>query len=219
MFGKYLAASVALVLGTTAAMTAQANYYAQQPMQQPMMQQPMMVQQPVMMAPAPAPVVAPTIVVNNTNTQQQVSQQASQQAYRQPMTVDQMLQRCGIGGMLTGNTSPALASLTNITTWSGTLASLSGSSSPDTCASPQYRAAAFIKESITELEVDLAMGAGTHLQALNSVVSCQTVTQNLRNEYAEYAQTSAYTVSTQATKVQKMFEIVDANLSSSACSA
>ena len=215
MLGKYFTASAALALGTTVAMTAQANYYAQ----------PMIQAAPVVVA-QPAPVVvaqpAPVVVAQPTTT---IIQQAApapapvQQNYRQPLTVDQMLQRCGIGGVLVGNTSPGLASLTNITTWSGTLASLSGSSSPELCVSPQYRAAAFIKESISELEIDLAVGTGSHLQALNSVMSCQAASQNLRNEYAEYAQSAAYTISTQEAKVQKLFDIVDANLSSSACSA
>ena len=206
MLGKFLTASAALVLGTTAAMTAQANYYAQPMVQQPMMAQPA-VAQPMVMA-------QPTVVA-----QPMVMAQPTVVADSAKRSVDQMMTQCGIGGMLVGKTSPAMASLTNITTWSGTSASLTGSLAPDTCHTPQYRAAFFIKESINDLEVDLAVGTGKHLQALNSVIGCQAVSESLRNEYAEYVHSAEYTMSTQEIKAQKLFDIVDAKLSSSVCSA
>lgn len=241
MLGKFLKASAAVVLGSATAMTAQANYYAQPMMQQPMMAQPMMAQpmmaQPMMaqpmMAPQPAPVISPTIVVNNANnnTQQQSNQNAGNQGSTggsgnlqvgvvAPLPIDLALQRCALGGMLMGRTNPGMASLTNVTTPQSSLsATTSGMSSPETCVKPIYVAAAFIRDSMSELEADLTMGRGEHLVALNSIMACNTASKNLRVEYASYTQTAAYSLSSNTDKANQLFQIVDRNLSSSACSA
>lgn len=212
MFGKYLAASVALVLGTTAAMTAQANYYAQPVVAQPMMAQPMMA--------APAPVVSPTIIVNNANTQQQSNQGNQVAVINGPLSIDLALQRCALGGMLMGRTNPTLASSTNVTSvYSSFTATTSGMSSPTMCVTPLYVAAAFIRDSMSELEADLTLGRGEHLTALNSIIGCNTASKNLRSEYAAYTKTAKYSVSTNINKADQLFQIVDRNLSSSACSA
>lgn len=229
MLGKFLTVSAAVVLGSVTAMTAQANYYAQPMMQQPMMAQPMMAQ-PMMAQPMmqqPAPVISPTIVVNNANTQQQSNQNAGNQSRNNqqvvvgaPLSIDLALQRCALGGMLMGRTNPGMASLTNVTTPQSSLsATTSGMSSPTMCVTPIYAAAAFIRDSMSELEADLTMGRGEHLVALNSIMACNTASKNLRVEYATYTQTAAYSLSSNADKANQLFQIVDRNLSSSACSA
>lgn len=216
MLGKLLATSAVMALGTTAAMTAQANYYAQ-----PMMAQPMMAQ--------PAPVISPTIVVNNANTQQQANQngsggQAGQRSQSVqvgvPLSIDLALQRCALGGMLMGRTNPSMASLTNVTTPQSSLsATTSGMSSPTMCVTPLYAAAAFIRDSMSELEADLTLGRGEHLTALNSIMSCNTASKNLRSEYSAFTKTTTYSMSSNAHKANALFQIVDRNLASNACSA
>ncbi len=72
---------------------------------------------------------------------------------------------CGIGGMIAPR-SDAVAAVTNVTWDFGTTAISSNISSPDSCSGGQAEKAAFIHDSYDALELDLASGHGTYLDAL-----------------------------------------------------
>ena len=72
---------------------------------------------------------------------------------------------CGIGGMIAPR-SDAVAAITNVTWDLGTTAISSNISSPDSCSGGQAEKAAFIHDSYDALELDLASGHGTYLDAL-----------------------------------------------------
>ena len=72
---------------------------------------------------------------------------------------------CGIGGMIAPR-SDAFAAVTNVTWDLGTTAISSNISSPDSCSGGQAEKAAFIHDSYDALELDLASGHGTYLDAL-----------------------------------------------------
>ena len=72
---------------------------------------------------------------------------------------------CGIGGMIAPR-SDAVAAVTNVTWDLGTTAISSNISSPDSCSGGQAEKAAFIHDSYDALELDLASGHGTYLDAL-----------------------------------------------------
>ena len=72
---------------------------------------------------------------------------------------------CGIGGMIAPR-SDAVAAVTNVTWDLGTTAISSNISSPDSCSGGQAEKAAFIHDSYDALEIDLASGHGTYLDAL-----------------------------------------------------
>ena len=62
--------------------------------------------------------------------------------------------------------SDAVAAITNVTWDLGTTAISSNISSPDSCSGGQAEKAAFIHDSYDALELDLASGYGTYLDAL-----------------------------------------------------
>ena len=72
---------------------------------------------------------------------------------------------CGIGGMIAPR-SDAVAAVTNVTWDLGTTAISSNISSPDSCSGGQAEKAAFIHDAYDALELDLASGHGTYLDAL-----------------------------------------------------
>ena len=130
-----------------------------------------------------------------------------------------ILQQCGFGGLLVGRVSPISASSVNLTSNSGTTATTTHSLTPGMCISGVETAAIFINDSFNALEVDLALGKGEHLQALNTIISCNHASSVLRKEYAEYAASTSYNTASRAEKAEKLFQIVDHNLSSDVCSA
>ena len=75
---------------------------------------------------------------------------------------------CGIGGMIAPR-SDAVAAVTNVTWDLGTTAISSNISSPDSCSGGQAERAAFIHDSYDALELDLASGHGTYLDALSAL--------------------------------------------------
>ena len=72
---------------------------------------------------------------------------------------------CGIGGMIAPR-SDAVAAVTNVTWDLGTTAISSNITSPDTCSGGQAEQAAFIHDSYDALELAIASGHGTYLDAL-----------------------------------------------------
>ncbi|WP_435979578.1 DUF3015 family protein [Psychrobacter sp. DM4] len=122
-------------------------------------------------------------------------------------TIEQIYKQCGIGGALFGNSSPILAIISNVTWDLGTTAATSDSMSPNTCQGGNVKAAVLIKEAFPSVEKDLASGQGAHLSALQTVASCDSVA-NVRTQYGQYAQTSAYRTATQDQNAETLYNIV-----------
>lgn len=122
-------------------------------------------------------------------------------------TIEQVYKECGLGGAIFGNSSAILAIISNVTWDLGTTAAISDSLSPDTCQGGNVRAAVLIKEAFPSVEKDLASGQGAHLSALTNVAQCDSVA-NVRTQYGNYAQTSAYRTATQDQNAETLFSIV-----------
>ncbi len=122
-------------------------------------------------------------------------------------TIEQIYKECGIGGALFGNSSPILAIISNVTWDLGTTAATSDSMSPNTCQGGNVKAAVLIKEAFPSVEKDLASGQGAHLSALANVAHCDSEA-NVRAQYGQYAQTSAYRTATQDQNAQALYSIV-----------
>lgn len=125
-------------------------------------------------------------------------------------TIEDVYKQCGIGGALFGNSSPILAIISNVTWDLGTTAAISDSMSPESCQGGNVKAAVFIKEAFPSVEKDLASGQGAHLSALQSVASCASV-NNVRAQYGQYTQTSAYKTASQDQNAEVLYSIVGQN--------
>lgn len=78
---------------------------------------------------------------------------------------------CGIGAAIFSNNS-ALAASSNAIWDVGSTAITSATMSPETCSGNQADTAKFILETIEQLESDIALGKGEHIDALASLMQC-----------------------------------------------
>jgi len=109
---------------------------------------------------------------------------------------------CGLGALIAPRNG-AVAAVTNVTWDLGTTAISSNISSPDTCNGGQEKTAAFIYDSYSALETELASGDGPYLNALILLSGCEQQVHKelisvLRNDFAKvvaepgYAAQSSY---------------------------
>lgn len=134
-------------------------------------------------------------------------------------TIEEVYKQCGLGGAIFGSSSAILAIISNVTWDLGTTAAISNSMSPETCVKANLKSAVFIKETFPSLVQDLAAGQGDHYTALNTLMNCATLSQNVRTQYAAYTQTAAYQQADQAAQANQMFNIVNQTVASDACAS
>ena len=120
---------------------------------------------------------------------------------------------CGIGGMIAPR-SDAVAAVTNVTWDLGTTAILSNVSSPDSCSGGQAEEAAFIHDSYDALEIDLASGHGTYLDALVALAGHEGQTQEhfvaaVRTGFAKLVAAPDYNEQTRFTKAEALYNLVN----------
>ena len=127
---------------------------------------------------------------------------------------------CGLGGLIGSAIGPedsVVASLaavvTNITWDLGTTAVSSNLSSPDDCARGKAKTAAFIFDSYDALELDLASGHGTYLDALAALANHEGQTQqrfiaSLRSGFAKLVAAPDYNKQSRFTQAEALYNLV-----------
>ncbi len=119
---------------------------------------------------------------------------------------------CGLGAMIAPDTE-AVAAVTNVTWDLGTTAISSNISSPETCKGGKAKVAAFINDSYSEIEKDLASGNGKYLDTLVELALApnQSKTEfitNLRAGLKEIIATNEYHKLTTYQKAGKLYNII-----------
>ena len=126
---------------------------------------------------------------------------------------------CGIGSMVFAN-HPTMAAISNVTWDLGTTAVSSNISSPDTCNGSTASSAAFINDSYTILEQDIAKGEGEHLSALLSIMGCDdSAISVVREDFSEAVSTEGYSETTDLEKSEALFDIMHSSAVAASCSA
>lgn len=127
---------------------------------------------------------------------------------------------CGLGALIAPRT-PVVAVITNITWDLGTTAISSEMSSPESCKGESVGTASFIHDSYDLLEMDLASGAGTHLDMLATLVGLDTDSAArtefvgaLRADFASYVANSDYGLQNRFQKAEALYNMVYAHASS-----
>lgn len=120
---------------------------------------------------------------------------------------------CGIGGMIAPR-SDAVAAVTNVTWDLGTTAISSNISSPDSCSGGQAEKAAFIHDSYDALELDLASGHGTYLDALMALAGHEGQTQQrfvaaVRTGFAKLVAAPDYHEQNRFAKAEALYNLVN----------
>ena len=120
---------------------------------------------------------------------------------------------CGIGGMIAPR-SDAVAAVTNVTWDLGTTAISSNISSPDSCSGGQAEKAAFIHDSYDALELDLASGHGTYLDALAALAGHEGQAQQrfvtaIRAGFAKLVAAPDYHEQNRFAKAEALYNLVN----------
>ena len=120
---------------------------------------------------------------------------------------------CGIGGMIAPR-SNVVAAITNVTWDLGTTAISSNISSPDSCSGGQAEKAAFIHDSYDALELDLASGHGTYLDALVALAGHEGQTQQrfiagVRAGFAKLVAGPDYIEQNRFAKAEALYNLVN----------
>ena len=126
---------------------------------------------------------------------------------------------CGIGALifsgLESDFGSALAAISNIFFWDlGTTAVSSATLSPNTCAGADVTAAIFLQNGINEIETELALGSGEHLNTVLDIYSCQKgshtdIITDFRTTMKEPISSSGYTSLSQVEKSQLYWQNID----------
>ncbi len=120
---------------------------------------------------------------------------------------------CGIGGMIAPR-SDVVAAITNVTWDLGTTAISSNISSPDVCSGGQAEKAAFIHESYDALELDLASGDGSYLDALVALAGREGQAQQrfiaaVRTGFAKLVAAPDYNEQSRFAKAEALYDLVN----------
>lgn len=128
-------------------------------------------------------------------------------------SVEEVFTQCGIGAAIFGETSPSLASISNVSWDLGTTAATSDLTDSCSIDSSEVAAAIFIHESYAQLESDISKGQGKYFDGLTSILECDgsSATQlrsDIRSEMATIVQSSTYTDMSATAKSYALYEIV-----------
>ncbi len=128
---------------------------------------------------------------------------------------------CGLGGAIFKNHT-TMAAISNVTWDLGTTAILSNASSPESCEGSKVAAAAFIHESYTTLEQDIAKGKGQHLSALMDIMNCDAsarkgVVDSLRTDFGAVASVKGFAESSQFNKSETLYNIMNTSKTTASC--
>lgn len=120
---------------------------------------------------------------------------------------------CGIGAAIFSKNSAA-AAISNVIWDLGSTAVTSATLSPETCSGEKVDTAKFILESIDNLESDVALGKGEHVDALASLMQCDGGT-NLADmtstNYSSFVSSEEYQSASNVTKASAFYDVLKAS--------
>jgi len=129
---------------------------------------------------------------------------------------------CGLGALIAPKTA-WVAVVTNITWDLGSTAISSDLSTADSCKGGKEKVAAFVFQSVAQLETDIARGEGEHLAAVSSLAGCSaTNTQvsfgnGLRSEFSQVLANPAYESGNRMEKASMLFDSVQNSATAAQC--
>lgn len=134
-------------------------------------------------------------------------------AKEQKRDLSEIYYECGLGGMIFKDNGVA-AAISNICSDYGTTASSSALSSPDSCKGGQAKLAAYINETYSSIEKDLASGSGDYLDTLILLAGLDSQNKQdfivaLRNDFASIVADSNYTDQSHFEKVEALYNLVN----------
>lgn len=119
---------------------------------------------------------------------------------------------CGLGAMIAPN-NDAVAAVTNVTWDLGTTAISSNATSPESCQGGQGGSAAFIYDAYPNLEKDIAVGRGEHLDALLAIAGVDGSVQDdvsveLRDGFSALVSAEGYSEQTRFEKAENLYNLL-----------
>ena len=115
---------------------------------------------------------------------------------------------CGIGAAIFPDNGAA-AAVSNVIWDLGTTAVSSATLSPDTCAAGSVDTAKFILETIDNLESDVAMGNGDHVDALAGLMQCESsvdIAALAADGYGDFVASDAYQSASKMDKASAFYD-------------
>ena len=115
---------------------------------------------------------------------------------------------CGIGAAIFSDNGAA-ATISNVIWDLGTTAVTSATLSPDTCTSGSADTAKFILETIDNLESDVAMGNGDHVDALAGLMQCDSfvdIAALAADGYGDFVASDAYQSASKMDKASAFYD-------------
>jgi len=117
--------------------------------------------------------------------------------------------QCGIGAMIFRETGWA-AAISNIIWDLGTTASSSASSSEDQCAGKQASAAKFINVAYSNIEEEIVIGEGAHLDAMLDILGCDAaarpeIISGIRTDFSKTLSDPSYSARTHVQKSEAFY--------------
>jgi hypothetical protein len=115
---------------------------------------------------------------------------------------------CGIGAAIFPDNGAA-ATISNVIWDVGTTAVTSATLSPDTCSAGSADTAKFILETIDNLESDVAMGNGDHIDALTGLMQCDSsvdIAALAADGYGEFVASDAYRSASKMDKASAFYD-------------
>ena len=120
---------------------------------------------------------------------------------------------CGIGAAIFPDNGAA-ATISNVIWDVGSTAITSATLSPDTCSAGSADTAKFILETIDNLESDIAMGKGEHVDALAGLMQCDAsidVANVAAEGYSAFVASDEYQSASQMDKASAMYNTLKAS--------
>jgi hypothetical protein len=120
---------------------------------------------------------------------------------------------CGIGAAIFPD-NDGLAASSNVIWDLGSTALTSATLSPETCTSGSVDTAKFILETIDNLESDIAVGNGDHIEALAGLMQCEPsvdVAKIVADDYSNFVASEAYQSASKMDKASAFYNTLKAS--------
>ncbi len=113
---------------------------------------------------------------------------------------------CGIGAAIFPN-NPALAASSNVIWDLGSTAITSATASEETCTNVQNNTASFILETMPQLETELALGSGEHIDALAGLLQCDSSSAVIfaSQKYEDFINSPKYLIASDVEKASFLY--------------
>ena len=121
--------------------------------------------------------------------------------------------QCGIGAAIFPDNGTA-AAISNVIWDLGSTAITSATLTPETCSGEAVDTAKFILETIDNLESDIALGEGEHVDALASLMQCDgsaNLAEMTSTNYASFVSSEEYQSASNVTKASAFYDSLKAS--------